>query len=65
MAAFFSLTAHVVAFLFLSFSPHSFGYVIDDSVGLGRRFDGIGGLSGGVSGVVFVVSGGGMSVGRL
>ena len=50
MAAFFSLTAHVVASLFLSFSLHSFGYVIDDSVGLGRRFDGIGGLSAGVSG---------------
>ena len=65
MAAFFSLTAHVVAFLFFSFSPHSFGYVIDDSVGLGRRFDGIGGLSGGGVSGVFVVSEGGMSVDRL
>ena len=29
------------------FAASSQSYVLDDSVGLGRRFDGIGGLSGG------------------
>jgi len=40
-------SARVVAVLVSALVMSCCGYLVDDSVGLGRRFDGIGGLSGG------------------
>lgn len=44
MAPLIMMSTTLLPFVLMSVSAQ---YVVDDSVGLGRRFDGIGGLSGG------------------
>ena len=38
---------YLFALLVLTYPSAVYGYVVDDSAGFGRKFDGIGGLSGG------------------